>query len=410
MTQKNFSTFYIITLIACLSFLWYSCIEDDGRITTHDIFIVEPFGEKDIQFDEIQLDTLVMDRIESSHVGFISIRNDSIFFIDERFGWIFVYDKEGVFHHRHLGQGQGPKELPMAGIQFYSHTPEGGHFFIGSSYDYYVFNSDYERINQEVIRWKRDTPLDELQRNPDPQQQRSYNIGYDIGSIMVTSTHAYLPLISPPPPFSVFNFTTDLFAEEARVLARMNIKTGEVEDMIGRLSPVFAKEQTVRHFSFYHSTLVDSDKIAITYMPDSLIYITDLNFNVQRVFGYSGENMDTNYTTFTTGGNDDRIMDFFHDEFSNRGYYTSLTYVKERDLLFRGYRKGSESTTDGLQIYKENTLIADVEVPRVHGSDSDIIPTNDFKVVGFIEPWFYSNAFIDEKAEKIIIYRFRIDE
>jgi len=396
-----------IILIMCLPLLWSSCSKSDEGMTSLDIFNIEPIGEKDIQFDELQMDTLRLDRIESSHVGFISISNDSIRFIDERFGWMFVFDKNGVLHHRHLGQGQGPKEIPMAGIQFYSPTIGRGHIFIGSSFDYYIYNSDYERTKQEIIRWQRDVPMEELQRNPDPQQQRSYNLGYDIGNIMVTSTHVYLPLISAPPPFSAFNFTTDLFAEEARVLAKMNIETGEVENIMGRLSPIFAEELNIRHFSFFHNTLIDNSTLAISYMPDSLIYLTDLDFNVQSAFGFSGENMDLNYRIFPSVGNEETIQNFFYEEFNNRGYYTSLTYIKDRDLFFRGYRKGGESTTDGLQVYRGNTLIADVDVPKLF---DEFVLGRHFEVIGYIEPWFYSNAFIDEMAEEIIVYRFRIDE
>jgi hypothetical protein len=402
------SLFFIVLMILIPLF---GCNQSSDHRTSRDLFSKEPFTEEEIQFENLQLDTLRLDQIESSYVGFLIVSNDSIRFIDQRFGWIFTFDSEGTFYDRNLGQGHGPKELPMAGIEFYNSTPDGGHIFIGSSSDYYVFDQNYERIHQGVIRWKQGVPIEELARNPDPSQQRSYNIGYDIGSIMVTPTgNLYIPLISAPPIYSEFNFTTDLFAEKARILAKMDIETGQIETISGRLSPVFVENENIRTFSYFHYTLIGDSTLAITYLPDSLIYIADLDFNVLSAFGYSGQQMDLNYRLFPSSNHVETLRRFFLEEFRDRGYYTSLTYIGERELLFRGYAKGQNSTTDGLQVYRGNTLIADVEVPKIKDHSGDLIPTNHFKVIGYIDPWFYSNAVIDEIAEEIIVYRFRIDE
>ena len=52
---------------------------------------------------------------------------------------------------------------------------------------------------------------------------------------------------------------------------------------------------------------------------------------------------------------------------------------------------------DGLQVYSENCLIADIEVPR------------DFEVIGYIAPWFYARGFCNYDNEEIVIYKFKLE-
>ncbi len=41
----------------------------------------------------------------------------------------------------------------------------------------------------------------------------------------------------------------------------------------------------------------------------------------------------------------------------------TVEYVDETGLLFRSYRKGGGSATDGLQVYRDGVLVGDVDVP-----------------------------------------------
>lgn len=401
--------FFIPYMILAALFL-HGC-NKNSELTSLELFgDIEPDSDVGIEFEELHLDILKLETIESSYVGFISVSDDSIRFFDERFGWVFVFDEEGVFHQRHLGQGRGPKELPMAGIQFYSPIPAGGHLFVGSSYDFYEFNEHYKRINSSVINWWLfDVPSHELENNPAPENPRSYNPNYEMGDFRVTSTHAYLPLASGVPEFTSFNFTTDLYALEARILARINIENANVEKVIGRLSPVYYEQDILRPFSLGFSfDILNENKFAVTYMVDSLIYIFDEEFSaLQESFGFAGRDMKTNYQRLPSTTNNSVLREYWFNEIMNRGYYTSLNYIKERDLLFRSYQKGNHSESDGLQVYRGNRLIADVDVPK---NDNSFASFHHFEVVGYIDPWFYSNAFIDEMGEEITVYRFRIDE
>jgi hypothetical protein len=86
---------------------------------------------------------------------------------------------------------------------------------------------------------------------------------------------------------------------------------------------------------------------------------------------------------------------YYREERQKKGYYDWIEYIDETGVLFRSYKKGENSSSDGLQVYKNDVLIADLDVPK------------GFKVTGFIFPYYYSNEYIDEEAEKMIIYKFR---
>ena len=71
--------------------------------------------------------------------------------------------------------------------------------------------------------------------------------------------------------------------------------------------------------------------------------------------------------------------------------------MDEIDLLFVSYRKDSEDL-DGLQIYKNGQLIADVIVPK------------KFRVMGYIAPYYsYIIPLLDEEDDSLIMYRFKLE-
>ena len=46
----------------------------------------------------------------------------------------------------------------------------------------------------------------------------------------------------------------------------------------------------------------------------------------------------------------------------------TVEYVDETGLLFRSYRKGGGSVTDGLQVYRDGVLVGDVDAYRQSAS------------------------------------------
>ena len=88
----------------------------------------------------------------------------------------------------------------------------------------------------------------------------------------------------------------------------------------------------------------------------------------------------------------------YRSERNCKGYYYWIEYVDETGLLFVSYRKESDSL-DGLQIYKDGKIIADVAVPE------------KFRVMGYIKPYYYSYVIpcMDDDDDSMQIYRFKME-
>lgn len=383
--------------------------QPDEHQTSADVFDVDHVGDT-----EILLDTLALEKLpialgpgESSYEGFTEVRDGSIRFVDTQTSDMFVFDMEGNLLERTLERGEGPQELPgVAGPQFYTTTPGDRHVFIGSSNDLYVFDSDFNRIRTLQIDWQ-GVPSDQMEGAIDPDNNRAYNMAYGATNIRATEQHIYLALEGAPPPFLPdFHRASDKYAEEGRILARIDIENGEMLEVIGRLSPLFIEDESTRFFAYPVFDLRGDDELVLTFAPDPQIYVVDSNFTVGNAFGSEGQNMDTNYRSIPVTDDHAELRQYARTEIRERGVYRSLTAVEERDLVFRAYKRGSSAMTDGLQIYRDETLIADVDVPRHSGTD----PYTTFEVVGYEAPYFYSNVFTDEAYETLWVYRFRIPE
>lgn len=176
----------------------------------------------------------------------------------------------------------------------------------------------------------------------------------------------------------------------------MNISNGKIVAIGGRSTPVLLQYRYLPYLNFI--SLADNEDeniLYVTYETDSLIYIYDPDMNIVSAFGNAGRNMFQDY--FEIKKRSDIRKHFFKEQ-KKSGYYDKIKYVHEKDLLFRSYHRGIASDDDGLQIYKGKTLIADLDVPK------------NLSVAGYIAPYFYSNAIIDEEKETIKVYKFQLRE
>jgi hypothetical protein len=174
----------------------------------------------------------------------------------------------------------------------------------------------------------------------------------------------------------------------------MNINNGVVEEILGRYSPVYSEFENKKQFSL---TIFDISKEGLFFVSqeaDSIIYCYNNNYEIKYAFGLPGKDMNIEYNNLNTV---DEFKNSYLSERREFGYYNDLEYIDERKMLFRSYKKGIHKNVDGLQIYNDGILIGDVEVPL------------NFKVVGYSNSYFYSEAMIDEFNEVIHLFRFKLD-
>ena len=128
----------------------------------------------------------------------------------------------------------------------------------------------------------------------------------------------------------------------------------------------------------------------VAYEADDLIYVYDPDYKIKYSYGQPGKNMNRDYQELSF----ENFRNDLEKEMEIRGRYTSLSVVD--NLTFRTYITGSPLNETRLQIYDKTTMIGDVQVP------------DGFKVLGYIEPYYYSEFVCDENDETIAIYRFKL--
>lgn len=124
--------------------------------------------------------------------------------------------------------------------------------------------------------------------------------------------------------------------------------------------PALYRGKSDTHYIF-SSTFFDIDdngNFYVVYMADSLIYKYDENYGPLYSFGFEGRSMDKEYLSVKRVGD---IRGKGIAQYKTKGYYTWVEYIDELGCLLRSYSKGERELSDGLQIYKDRTLVADLE-------------------------------------------------
>ncbi len=378
-------TIFILIISTC----YIGCKVDDY----YRHFDADNISEKKIQIETVLLDSIILDSVNTSHVGFVSIQQDSIFFIDQILCKVFSFGYNGEAFSEHLGIGRGPGEFTHDYIETYCKLPNGDHLFIGSSFDVHLFNQNWERLKRLTMDWQ-SSVRDVHPVNPSPEEHfMLYTMEYTKFIVRPTSNNeVILPIFSQ---HQYFNPWTKRYYKEGRIMALLDLESGKVTKIFGRRSPEYLNFEFVGHHSFFSFDIDSNDNIYIAHEIDSLIYVYDNDHNPLYTFGFSGKNMDTGYQEFANFSME-HLMKLYNEDRPARGWYNEIEYFEDHDILFRSYKKGAHSQNDGLQIYQNNVLIGDINVPK------------DFTVKGYIEPYFYSGAFIDVQIGEIKLYRFEL--
>lgn len=334
--------------------------------------------------EKINLENFRLDGIQSSYAGQLAVANGSIFFVDSRFCWVFEFTPEGKLKKRHLGQGNGPSELAAGRIDGYACLQDGSHFFMGPSNDCYVFDKDFQLKSKFMLKHK--------ERTINPESPDAYTLSYFNLGIKNHGNRLYCTVMIDDPVYNFIVSPKECF-RDAHVFMGINLQTGELESVKGYYPDIYQKDPSLRHLHFVFYDVDKSGNFYLTFEGDSTIYTFDSQFAPLAAFGYSGREMEKKEAVFHSL---EEFQKGYAQNRRERGIYTGLKYIEETGVLFRTYQKGEGHDTDGLQIYKNNVLTGDVDVPK------------NFKVLGYIAPYYYGSDGIDEENEKIYIQRFQL--
>ncbi|AUP81173.1 hypothetical protein [Flavivirga eckloniae] len=372
-----------------IPFLLFSCIKENGNSYRDALYT----GNTNILFNSISLDTISIDASKTSLVGRWSCLEDKLIWGDFFYGFFYIYNTNYNFENKVLGRGNGPNEIPSKKWVDYA-VHEDEIFIIGSSYDYYIINNKtWKKINSSRLNFSTEnTNIKELVNNPKPHYLGIYEVNYPGLNLSFLNSETLLLSITTSHP-KINAYTSRTFYDQTKSIAVLDLKENKIVDIIGNYSPVYENYEYIPQFSNVLFTEFKG-KLIISFEADSLIYNIKKDYFITSKFGNKGGNISARYPEVTTTEN---YVGVYKTDRPKYGYYKYLEQISETGILFRGYQKDKPSQMDGLQIYKDNTLIGDVDVPK------------GFKVIGYIEPYYYAQLPPDDLKEEFILFKFKIN-
>lgn len=358
-----------------------------------DAFCLKPNSQVDISYRKLALDSIPLDTVTTSYVLESGLHDNYIYVLDRNVCALYQYDFTGKLIDKKLGQGRGRNETSIGQIASHTFLSDGDLVLLDYNgcytlYDKNFMKKDYIRVSYNRDKKDKKTP-EERYRDPYSYSRmyeclvcRSYGKDIYFNVDLSDTDCGYIP-------------TTDLHLEKKANIVEMDLESKKFGRLLAIGYPKSYKENPLKKALFSSVTfdVSDSGDFYVSYQADSLIYHYNHDYTELECFGFAGKDMKQDYVEIT---NFDVMGKHYMSELKGKGYYNWLEYVDETGMLFRSYQKGGNSSTDGLQIYKDGVLIGDVSVPK------------GFKVMGYVAPYYYSYVIADEKRELMYLYRFKL--
>ncbi len=370
-----------------VSFLMGGCSSPKSNPEIEDLFPLPTAANlQKIEIGAIDIEPFPLDSVESSYLGYLEMNQDTIYQIDEKFCWMFRFTKDGRLIDRRLGIGQGPKEYECGSIDGYSLLSDGRWVFFdsGNGCNFYTNNLDKQNRLQII--------MDGSREDKSYENIRMYTKDYGNLIIKQLGDCLYYNVVGYEGMYEDFMSNTTNYFRQVHVLMKMNMKTGQVECLLGGYPSLYERKHAV-----FQQVSFDIDPIGerffVSYDADSLVYCYDKDYKPLYAFGWQGRNMKVDYDSYSW----ETLLKQRTKIRSKYSYYCNIKYVKELDLLFRPYKKDLDSDYDGLQIYRGQTLIGDMDVPR------------GMTILGYSAPYVYGTTGMDGMRESIDMFRFKLE-
>lgn len=338
-------------------------------------------GQIDIKVSKIDIHPVEFKINNSSYMGFSGIGKDSLYFFDEFFNHYYHISLDGEVGKKQGGLGRGPGELSVKNpLEARYCVSNNSLIALGGTNDIFIMN---QMTNAKRIGYKMDE-ADVVSYD----SATSYTLWPEI---VADCDGKYFYYNVQGNDDAVGIMRSDYY-EKAALLMRVDINSGEVEP-IGHYSTYYAENRDkLKHLPFYYFDVAENGDIYVTHQADPLIYRYDSDFNLKRAFGFDGIDMNTEYSN--PGSTQEQFMEAYEKDMQGAGFYYWVHHIN--GYTFRSYKKQGVESQNGLQIYKGETLIGDVEVPA------------NFKVIGYIKPYFVTKIICDEENERAKFYKFKL--
>lgn len=380
-----------IKIILFLLFL-ISCKKEE-EITNINYFN-KAIINKSIKKENIKLsiDTICPNNnLETSFNGSYNVANDKIIFNDVYFGYLLCFDKNLNLLSKHFGRGKNSNELIGADYITYSTITNKYYVLSSKTGVIAVINSKYQKEKEFEINFNIKRSREEVINEPIAHLMDSYEIDYGYDGLLniFDKNHIAIAVTSSHPKFNGY-FNSKYYYENSRVIALINIEDEYIDRLIGRRPPLFLKKQLPNYDHFNYQ--VANENIYLNFFPEATIYKIDKNADtLMEAIGVKGKEMKTDYVTTST------YKEAYKREFQDYtqySFYNSL-YVNGK-FIFRGYTK-NDLKKDGMQIYKNQQLLADLDFPK------------GYKIIGKIDNYYYASKISIKRKEDMMLLKIKIN-
>lgn len=344
--------------------------------------VIENEARLNIKYKELSIDTVNVFIENTSYCGFSGICRDSLYFFDEFFNYCYLISTNGGVGSKRFGLGNARHEIPIKGPVEVSYTSDTNTMFVmGGTYDCYLLKDLQEK---DFIRFE------SFGNKSDYDSPSAYTLWNEI--IMYSDNdNVYYNIVGNNEFVDPVN--RDDYYEKAALIMKANVNNGKMKP-IGKYSQYYVENRKyLKHLPLtYFDINSNNGNFTVTHQADSLIYVYDSDFELLHSFGFNGIGMNRNYSD--PNGSTEVFNNAYLRDKEECGYYYWIKNLNQ--YTFRTYQKDGEKSSDGLQIYYGFELIADVEVPK------------NFRVVGYIHPYFVTKLICDEDNENIKFYKFKL--
>lgn len=351
----------------------------------------QKFEESNLQKIKIEIDTIkINNNIETSYNGNFTIYKNSLVFNDIFFGYLFHFDKKLRLISKNLGIGNQQNELKGADCLVYSDITNKLYVLSSKTGIIAVINSKFQKEKEFKINFNIKRTKEEVISKPIPNLMDSYELDYGYNGILKVfdENHLAIAVTSSHPKFNGY-FNSNFYYKNSRIIALINLEDEYIDKLVGRRPTIFLKNQLPNFDHFNYE--INKGFIYLNFYPEASIYKIDKEKDtLQSVFGVKGNDMRTSYVT--TNSYEEAYKREFED-YNNYNFYNSL-YV-DKNLIFRGYTK-SNLKKDGLQIYKNDLLIADLNFHK------------SYKIIGKIDNDYYASKIEIKKREDMHLLKIKI--
>jgi len=354
-------------------------------------------GENFSEPYHVQIDTIRISLEKSSGIGNFYYKDSVITFVDVISCTFYDMDLHGQLIDSYFGKGRGKNEI---NVMMYAYPIENDPLNRGIMVDQNNLITIFDRKNKNINYTKRiDFGWENKQRKY--KQYKSPGV-YNIAEFTDFGVSFYLDsdsiLIFPVNIVNRMTNTPDRIEnkryKEGAILGKLNLSTMEVESVVGKFPEIYKHKPMPDMESFQYT--ISNGLLYVNHAVDSLIYVYKDTDNLQYTIGYECLGIDRNYTS-------SKMIDqnkTFNNDILHVGLNSGLIFCSENNTLCRTYMKSTATGESGLQIYRNNNLVADVEMPVY------------FKLLGYKKGYYYGARLIpleDFDNTYLILYKIKID-